>query len=106
SVSPGFDASRVLLARVNLPLPPSGDWRRQEWAMFQDMEQRIAAIPGVARVGMIQHFLNPTNPEEAITVEGVSAPQSDVLLNVTDTTPGFFEAMGVPLLPGRFFRPQ
>jgi predicted permease len=106
SVNPGFDDRGVLLARVNLPLPPSPNWRRQEWAIFQDIEQRIAALPGVARVGAIQHFLNPANPEEAITVEGVSAPQSDVLVNVTDTTPEFFEAMGVPLLRGRLFRPQ
>jgi predicted permease len=106
SVAPGFDPGRVLLVRVNLPLPPSPQWRKQEWAMFQDMEARIAAIPAVARVGAIQNFLNPANPEEAITVEGSPVAGSDMLVNVTDTTPGFFDAMGVPLLRGRFFMPH
>jgi predicted permease len=106
SVAPGFDAGRVLLVRVNLPLPVSPQWRTQEWAMFQDIEARIAALPGVARAGAIQNFLNPTNPEEAITVEGSPGPGNDVLVNVTDTTPAFFEAMGVPLRRGRFFTPR
>jgi hypothetical protein len=106
SVSPGFDASRVLLVRVNLPLPVSPRWRQQEWALFQEIHARIAAIPSVARVGAIQDFLNTANPEEAITVEGSPGDGGHVLVNVTDTTPGFFEAMGVPLLRGRPFTPQ
>jgi len=104
SVDPGFDAARVLLVRVNLPLPPSPQWRTQEWAMFREIEDRIAAIPGVERVGTIQSFLNATGPDESITMEGSSSARSDVLVNVTDTTPGFFQAMGVPLVRGRFFR--
>jgi len=106
SVTPGFDAGRVLLVRVNLPLPMTPQWRRQEWAMFAEIEDRIAAIPGVTRIGAIQNFLNTANPEEAITIEGSPAALSDVLVNVTDTTPGFFDAMGVPLLRGRHFTPQ
>jgi predicted permease len=106
SVKPGFDSSRVLLVRVNLPLPMSPQWRRQEWSMFQDVEAHIAAIHGVERVGTIQNFLNTAIPEEAITVEGAAAAISDTLLSVTDTTPGFFDAMGVPLKAGRFFNAQ
>jgi predicted permease len=106
AVKPGFDTSRVLLVRVNLPLPMSPQWRRQEWSMFQDIEARVAAIPGVERVGMIQDFLTTANPEEAITIEGEATAISDTLLSVTDTTPGFFDAMGVPLRAGRFFTAQ
>jgi len=112
SVSPGFDPSRVLLVRTHLPLPylPNAAdmqrWRRQEWVTFQQMEERIAQIPGVTRVGMIQNFLNPASPEEAITIEGAAAPVGDTLVTVTDTTPGFFDAMGVPLITGRFFIPE
>jgi predicted permease len=106
SVDPGFDTTRTLFVRVNLPLPMSPQWRRQEWEMFRDIETRVAAIPGVERVGSIQNFLNTANPEEAITIEGQAAPTSDTLLTVTDTTPGFFEAMGVPLVAGRFFTAQ
>jgi putative ABC transport system permease protein len=112
SVSPGFDASRVLLVRIHLPLPYVPNladiqrWRHQEWATFQQMEERIAQIPGVTRVGMIQNYLNPASPEEAITIENTAAPVADTLVTVTDTTPDFFQAMGVPLVAGRFFTQQ
>ena len=112
SVSPGFDASRVLLVRIHLPLPYAPQpadiqrWRHQEWATFQQMQERIAQIPGVTQVGMIQNYLNPASPEEAITIENTAAPVGDTLLTVTDTTPTFFDAMGVPLVAGRFFTQQ
>jgi predicted permease len=106
SIDPGVDASHVLLVRVNLPLPVSPQWRRQEWATFQQIEERIAQIPGVTHVGTIQNFLNPANPEEALVIEGSPGATGDTLVTVTDTTPGFFQAMGVPLVAGRFFTPQ
>jgi predicted permease len=106
SVRPGFDANRVLVVRVNLPLPMSPQWRTQEWATFQEIEARLAAVPGVSRVGMIQDFLRTANPEETITIDGSPGAVGNVLLPVTDTTPGFFEAAGVPLLRGRFFTAQ
>jgi putative ABC transport system permease protein len=106
SVSPGFDVARVLLVRVNLPLPVSPQWRKQEWATFLEMESRIAQIPGVTRVGMIQNLIDTANPEEAIAIEGAPAAAGDTLVGVTDTTPGYFEAMGIPLIRGRFFTTQ
>jgi len=103
AVTPGFDVARVLFVRVNLPLPTSPQWRKQEWATFLEMESRIAQIPGVTRVGTIQDFIDTANPEEAIAIEGAPAAAGNTLVSVTDTTPGYFEAMGIPLIRGRFF---
>jgi predicted permease len=108
-VNPGFDAGNVLLVRVNLPIPVSRDWRQQEWRTFEQLHERIAALPGVQRVGAITNFLIARNPEEAITLQGrpvIPDRQENVLVNTDDVTPGFFEAMGVPLLKGRFFTYQ
>jgi putative ABC transport system permease protein len=106
SVDPGFDTRNVLLVRVNLPIPPSPEWRRQEWRMFEQINDRIAGLPGVQAVGGITNFLIAANAEEAITVEGrppVERGPDTTLVNQEDVTPGFFQALGVPLLRGRFF---
>jgi putative ABC transport system permease protein len=108
-IAPGFETQHVLLARVHLPIPVSRDWRRQEWNTWQELNERIGSLPGVASVGGITNFLIAKNPEEAITVEGtttVSEEQRRTLVNTDDVTPGFFQAMGVPLLRGRFFTYQ
>ena len=108
-VNPGFHAGNVLLVRVNLPIPVSRDWRQQEWRTFEQLHERIGALPGVQHVGAITNFLIARNPEEAITVEGravIPEQQANVLVNTDDVTPGFFQAMGVPLLNGRFFTYQ
>jgi putative ABC transport system permease protein len=108
-VNPGFDERNVLLARVNLPIPVSPTWRQQEWQTFAAIEERLAGLPGIHRVGAITNFMIARNPEEAITVEGRTDPRAvldSTLVNTDDVTPGFFQAMGVPLLKGRFFRPD
>jgi predicted permease len=94
---------------VNLPIPVSRDWRQQEWRTFEQLQERIGALPGVQRVGAITNLLIARNPEEAITVEGrpvIPERQDNVLVNTDDVTPGFFQAMGVTLLKGRFFTYQ
>jgi putative ABC transport system permease protein len=107
SVDPGFEGQNVFLVRVNLPIPVSPTWRQQEWQTFAEIETRLSGLPGVQRVGAITNFLITRNPEEAVTVEGqTSRPEGpdSTLVSTDDVTPGFFQAMGVPLLSGRFFR--
>jgi putative ABC transport system permease protein len=107
SVTPGFDTAHVLLVRINLPLPLSPQWRREEWETFARIHERLAGLPGVAGAGAITNFTIARPAEEAVTIEGRPAAsgdgQPDVLVHTEDVTPGFFEAMGVPLLAGRFF---
>jgi putative ABC transport system permease protein len=109
AVNPGFNPQGVLVARVNLPMPATAGWRAAEWATFQQLNERIAALPGVKSAGAIQSFLIASNPEATISVEGsqpVAEGQESVQVNTEDVTPGFFETMGVPLLRGRFFNYQ
>jgi predicted permease len=106
AVDPGFNPSGVLLVRVDLPIPMSRDWRRQEWATFQDINQRIERLPGVRHSGLILSFSIASNPRTPITVEGQAARDSesdDLGVNMEEVTPGFFQAAGVPLRRGRFF---
>jgi putative ABC transport system permease protein len=109
AVNPGFESSHVLLTRVNLPIPVSRTWRQQEWSTWHELNDRIAAVPGVTHAGAVTSFFVSKNPEEAITIEGrpaASDGRQSTLVNTDDVTPGFFEAMGVTLLRGRFFTYQ
>ena len=109
SVNAGFDAANVLVARIHLPIPVSPEWRRKEWDTFAELASRLEALPGVRGAGAITNLMTFEYPEEAITVEGrpsVGDRANNVLINTADVTPGFFPAMGVPLVSGRFFTDQ
>jgi predicted permease len=95
-----------MVVRVHLPIPVSPQWRRQEWDSFAEITSRLEALPGVRGAGAITNLMTFEHPEEAITVEGrppAADKSNSVLVNTADVTPGFFRAMGVPLLSGRFF---
>jgi len=109
SVNSGFETTRVLVARVHLPIPVSREWRRQEWETFLALTRRLQALPGVRSAGAITNLMTFDNPEEAVTIEGrpvVADRKDSVLINTEDVTPEFFRSLGVPLLRGRFFTDQ
>lgn len=102
SVNPGFNPAGVLLARVSPPLSLRGN--RGE-AYFQQVRERIAALPGVQAVASTDDLLIRGTPDEAITIEG-RPPASEGAtsqLNSAAASPEFFHTLGVPLLRGRFF---
>ncbi len=106
AVDPGFKRDNVLLVRLDLPIPVSSSWREREWSTFQQIEQRLAALPSVSAAGFVQNLVVASNPRTPITIEG--QPSTDeaveqVGVNMEEVTPGFFQAMGVPLKQGRFF---
>ena len=108
AVRPGFEPRNVLVARVNLPLPVSRDWRRQEWNAFGEITERLGRLRGVVNAAAITNLLTARNPEEAITIEGRVEGRGDtagVLVHTEDVTPGFFDVMRVPLR-GRDFTNQ
>jgi putative ABC transport system permease protein len=107
-VDPGFQPHKVLTLRTTLPLsrfPESA----QRIAAYAEMEERISALPGVEAAGFI--FDIPMSADRGGTnfqIEGEPPPppEENRLVNFTFATPGYFEAMGIPLRRGRFFAEQ
>ena len=114
-VEPGFDASQVLSARLILPPepPPSAEERlqtsqiapsraRDRERKLRELMTRIAAVPGVERVGLIDDMFITSSANGSITIPG---RQTDSIgageLNEGSVTPGFFAALRVPLRIGR-----
>ncbi len=104
SVDPGFDARNLLTAEIRLPETEYPE-RERRIQFFSGLLEELRSIPGVSSVGMISQlpFRDPGNDTyvyaaddapEAPGKAGRSAFQRTVF-------PGYFEAMGIPLLKGR-----
>ena len=105
SVDPGFSADGVLTFEVQ-PLPAKYPDDRAKMQLYDRLIERLEAIPGVTRVGGI-NTLPLTDPGDGVTAvieefppaEGEGAP----VFHFRRATPGYFEAMGVPVIEGRTF---
>ncbi|MBR9990672.1 MAG: FtsX-like permease family protein, partial [Gemmatimonadetes bacterium] len=105
TVDPGFNAENALTFRVSLPVARYDSEERQIAFWDQAME-RVAAVPGVTNVGAIQHLpLGGSAMRITFEVEGREppAPGEEQALDVRVATPGFFDALGVPIRRGRGF---
>ena len=103
-VDPGFQADRVLTLRTSLPLAryPEGD----EIPFYQRVEERLAALPGVTRVGAVNILpLSGNYSCDGFEIEGRPPfpPAQGPCAESRSATPGYFAAMGIPLVRGRAF---
>jgi putative ABC transport system permease protein len=104
TVDPGLDPENVLMATIALPQPDFyGPPVRPRFCI--DAIDRVSALPGVLTVGAISHVpLSGANAGRAFTVEGLTLPPGQVAsANYRLTCPGYFKAMGIPILKGRDF---
>jgi len=79
---------------------------QQTLAFFDRLRHGIAALPGVRAVGVATiRLLDGDDWGSNLTVEGYTAgPDEDTHVFRNAVGPGFFSAMGIPLLSGREFR--
>ena len=100
AVDPGFQPEHVLTMRVTLP---SGTQHR---SFYEEALARMVVIPGVRAAGAVNGLF-----EEGATYGGAAAsgaPQKvdsrlRVWANWKSIRADYFQAMGIPLLRGRFF---
>jgi putative ABC transport system permease protein len=108
NTSPGFDAHNVLTMNVQLP---QAKYKAPEKVVnfFQQLESRIAGMPGVETVGLVSELPLSGQPNDMpYSVEGrppVSIDQSldDDFRRVNRQ---YFAAMKIPFLRGRNFTEQ
>ncbi len=97
-VDAGFDPDHLLT--FNLGLPSSTNSVRQ-LAFYQQVVQRLQALPGVQAVGAVSRLpLAGGNSSRSFGVPGIeTAYDADIRVS----TPDYFRAMSIPLLKGRGF---
>ena len=103
--NPGFNPRNVLSFRLSLP--PSKYKGPAVTNFYKQLIDRIKALPGVESVGT-SYSLPMSSVALAwgpITIEGYvpKNPTDFVMSNERFVSPGYFSAMGVPLVKGRLF---
>ncbi len=98
SVDPGFVPDRLLI--FNVGAVPSADSAPQT-AFYQQVVESLRSVPGVDRVGAVSRLpLSGGNSNRTFNLPGSEASHST---DIRIGTPGYFAAVGIPLLRGRNF---
>jgi putative ABC transport system permease protein len=99
----GFQPSGLLTLR----LPLAGDRNakpERRIAFLRQVEDRVAAIPGVRAVAAVDTLpLGGFGSAATFAIEGRPAPANKPIALVRGVTPGYFGIMRLPLLEGRHF---
>ena len=102
----GFEPSGVMTARVQLP---SSTYTTPEAraAVFRQLEERFAALPGVTGVTATTQIASPTMSSNVLTIDGVTlggdGPTFIPYMAVSDS---YFRTLGIALREGRTFGAQ
>jgi putative ABC transport system permease protein len=108
NVDPGFDTSRTVTMRVNLPASRYGEEGRTA-QFFDRLFEKVNAVPAVQSAGAIS-FLPLTGLGSATSMEIVGKPRpplgQEPVTDVRVIAHNYLQAMGVPLLRGRLFHEQ
>ena len=104
-IDAGFSRENVVTAQLPLPSTTYADAAKQK-RFFTDLVERLGKAPGIEKAGAV--LMRPLEIELGWdwthTVEGQGAAEqiNNPLGNLISVTPGYLEAMGIPLIRGRY----
>ena len=107
AAKPGFETAKILA--VNLPVSSYGRTPEQVRSFYREVQRKLAAVPGVDRVafGSTVPWRDAGNFGDGFqfTVEGRTREngQDDPRARFRSVSPGFFAALGMPIIAGRDF---
>ena len=104
-VEPGFNSHNVLTMTIS-PSPPKYNTRRDLAALSQRLVQQLQSAPGVEAAGIVNQLpFSGRNLGLNFTIVGnpPSRPEDTPSANYRLVTPGYLQAMGIPLKRGRDF---
>jgi len=104
-VDPGFTAEGVVTGVVSLPRARYGDDAAQR-AFAERLLERVRAVPGIETAGLTDTLpMAGDFSDSVILAEGYVMSPGESLISPTRSSisPGYFEAMKIPLAFGRYF---
>jgi predicted permease len=104
AVDPGFDQQGVLLAEVVLGLPPDAA-AEQRVARFRQLQETVEAMPSVRSAGFSWAVPLALSSRESFSVflDGDERGSRGRRVVSNRLTPGWFDALKIPVLAGRDF---
>ena len=99
----GVQAENVITFNIAPEL--NGYTPERSRALFERIEDALAAMPGVTEVtASMVPILGGSNWGTSVSVQGFAAgPDTDTHANYNEVGPGFFRTLGMPLIKGREF---
>ena len=103
----GFDVDRLVVVGLSLPTSRYADGESR-FRFLDELSTRLMRLPGVE----VAAIAGSVPPEPGyflsfgrLQLDAASGPQdtSDVFVSSTPVAPGYFDALGIPLLEGRAF---
>ena len=106
-IDPGFRPDNVLAFRVTLPAKSYPE-AHERIAFYDTLLEKLGALPQVRSAGMIQSLPMRGNYVLSFTIQGrpVPKPGAGNSANHRSASPGYFQALGIPLKRGRVFTEQ
>ena len=103
-LDPGFRSDHVLTVRLEVPRTRYGEFAKRS-EFFAQVLERVRALPGVKVAGFTSALpLTWEGGTSGFTPEGMALdPNISYDANNRVVTPGYFEAMRIPLRRGRLF---
>ncbi len=104
NINPGFRAENVVACRIDLPIAKYPEDRRQA-EFFRRLLEQARAIPGVESAGLVTSLpFSGSRGTSSFSIDGRSTQQgNEPSADRHQVAPGYFAAMGIPLLAGRDF---
>ncbi|HKP10969.1 MAG TPA: FtsX-like permease family protein, partial [Blastocatellia bacterium] len=99
-VSLGYEPAGVLTAKID-PSGPRYESFDGMITFYQEMLERVRTIPGVTHAG----YINSLNASFGFSIDEHPPlpPEQQLAASINQVSPGYFDAMGIPLRAGRFF---
>lgn len=101
AIDPGFESERLLTVGVNLPDREYAAARGVQF--YRELFERLGAMPGVEAVTASNAFPLGGSVVRSIFSEEMlaNAEAQGIFVNTSSVTPGFFDALRIPLVRGR-----
>jgi putative ABC transport system permease protein len=102
----GYDTRNIVVMQVALPSARYGKNLDEARHFFERVLRGIEELPGVDAAGStnLLPLLADTNRVGVwVDTQPMESPETRIVVDNRVLTPGYFRAMGVPLLAGRFF---